>query len=116
MMRLGSRAEAAGPWAQIGIGGSLAAPPLPHHRAYGSVHGGSTAYVLIIVRSWGTSSCAMNLTVRASWTTGWVAIAQGPRDDDAASAARPRGTPRDCSSRVRFLHVRHCCQSNARRR
>ena len=26
----------------IGIGGSLAAPPLPHHRAYGSVHGGST--------------------------------------------------------------------------
>jgi Nucleotidyl transferase AbiEii toxin, Type IV TA system len=27
------------PW--IGIGGSLAAPPLPHHRAYGSVHGGS---------------------------------------------------------------------------
>ena len=26
----------------IGIGGSLTAPPLPHHRAYGSVHGGST--------------------------------------------------------------------------
>src|SRR4029077_12887845 len=25
----------------IGIGGSLSAPPLPHHRAYGSVHGGS---------------------------------------------------------------------------
>ena len=25
----------------IGIGGSFAAPPLPHHRAYGSVHGGS---------------------------------------------------------------------------
>src|SRR3984893_7089849 len=27
--------------AAIAIGGSLAAPPLPHHRAYGSVHGGS---------------------------------------------------------------------------
>jgi putative endonuclease len=27
----------------IAIGGSLAAPPLPHHRAYGSVHGGSVA-------------------------------------------------------------------------
>ena len=27
---------------EIGIGGSLTAPPLPHHRAYGSVHGGST--------------------------------------------------------------------------
>jgi len=25
----------------IGIGGGLAAAPLPHHRAYGSVHGGS---------------------------------------------------------------------------
>jgi hypothetical protein len=25
----------------IGIGGSLTAPPLPHHRAYGSVHGDS---------------------------------------------------------------------------
>ena len=24
-------------WKLIGIGGSLAAPPLPHHRAYGSV-------------------------------------------------------------------------------
>src|SRR5439155_11000272 len=28
------------PWL-IGIGGSLAAPPLPHHRTYGSVYGGS---------------------------------------------------------------------------
>ena len=27
--------------ARIGIGGSLAAPPLPHHRTYGSVYGGS---------------------------------------------------------------------------
>ena len=28
----------------IGIGGSLAAPPLPHHRTYGSVYGGSRSY------------------------------------------------------------------------
>jgi hypothetical protein len=27
--------------AEIGIGGSLTAPPLPHHRTYGSVYGGS---------------------------------------------------------------------------
>jgi hypothetical protein len=26
---------------QIGIGESLAAPPLPHHRTYGSVYGDS---------------------------------------------------------------------------
>jgi hypothetical protein len=29
---------------EIGIGGSLAAPPLPHHRTYGSVYGGSGSY------------------------------------------------------------------------
>jgi hypothetical protein len=28
----------------IGIGGSLVAPPLPHHRTYGSVYGGSRSY------------------------------------------------------------------------
>jgi hypothetical protein len=27
--------------APIGIGGAVARPLLPHHRAYGSVHGGS---------------------------------------------------------------------------
>src|SRR3982751_6376914 len=32
-----SRALAVPLQAEIGIGGSLAAPPLPHHRAYGSV-------------------------------------------------------------------------------
>jgi hypothetical protein len=26
---------------QIGIGGQIAPPPLPHHRTYGSVYGGS---------------------------------------------------------------------------
>src|SRR5882724_1998375 len=30
--------------AWIGIGGSLTAPPLPHHRTYGSVYGGSVDY------------------------------------------------------------------------
>ena len=30
----------------IGIGGHLAMPPLPHHRAYGSVPGGSTGLSL----------------------------------------------------------------------
>jgi hypothetical protein len=27
---------------QIGIGAAVARGPLPHHRAYGSVHGGSS--------------------------------------------------------------------------
>ena len=29
---------------QIGIGEAVARLPLPHHRAYGSVHGGSIGY------------------------------------------------------------------------
>jgi hypothetical protein len=29
---------------EIGIGGNLAVPPLPHHRTYGSVYGGSSDY------------------------------------------------------------------------
>jgi hypothetical protein len=29
---------------RIGIGGNLAVPPLPHHRTYGSVYGGSSDY------------------------------------------------------------------------
>ena len=34
---LAGRFEADGLWILIGIGGHLAMPPLPHHRAYGSV-------------------------------------------------------------------------------
>jgi hypothetical protein len=37
--RIGGPNRRSGP--TIGIGGSLAAPPLPHHRTYGSVYGGS---------------------------------------------------------------------------
>ena len=33
-----------GSTAPNGIGGSLATPPLPHHRTYGSVYGGSADY------------------------------------------------------------------------
>jgi hypothetical protein len=36
----------AGEIRKIGIGGSFAAPSLPHHRAYGSVHGGSVDYAV----------------------------------------------------------------------
>jgi hypothetical protein len=31
---------------QIGIGGRIAPPPLPHHRTYGSVYGGSSGYAI----------------------------------------------------------------------
>src|SRR5882724_13295657 len=32
--------------ARIGIGGRIAPPPLPHHRTYGSVYGGSIGYAV----------------------------------------------------------------------
>ncbi len=31
---------------EIGIGAAVTHRPLPHHRAYGSVHGGSRSYAL----------------------------------------------------------------------
>src|SRR6516162_2283796 len=31
---------------KIGIGGRLTTPPLPHHRTYGSVYGGSVNYAV----------------------------------------------------------------------
>jgi hypothetical protein len=40
---LAVRADAEEPL--IGIGAAVARRPLPHHRAYGSVHGGSIGYV-----------------------------------------------------------------------
>src|SRR5579871_1566333 len=40
----------------IGIGGSLAAPPLPHHRTYGSVYGGSVRLTHPIGRTRSTPS------------------------------------------------------------
>ena len=33
----------------IGIGAAVARRPLPHHRAYGSVHGGSSRLTLTLV-------------------------------------------------------------------
>jgi hypothetical protein len=38
--------EIVGEVRQIGIGAAVTHRPLPHHRAYGSVHGGSRSYAL----------------------------------------------------------------------
>ena len=38
----GKRAKLGDKWHLIGIGAAVARRPLPHHRAYGSVHGGSS--------------------------------------------------------------------------
>src|SRR5713226_9597122 len=47
----------------IGIGGSLAAPPLPHHRTYGSVYGGSRSYA---------NALRSNDSTRVGWAFGFM--------------------------------------------
>src|ERR1700692_649600 len=48
---------------EIGIGGSLAAPPLPHHRTYGSVYGGSRSYA---------NALRSNDSTRVGWAFGLI--------------------------------------------
>ncbi len=48
---------------KIGIGGSLAAPPLPHHRTYGSVYGGSRSYA---------NALRSNDSTRVGWAFGFM--------------------------------------------
>src|SRR5260370_5060636 len=48
---------------KIGIGGSLAAPPLPHHRTYGSVYGGSRSYA---------NALPSNDSTRVGWAFGFI--------------------------------------------
>src|SRR6266436_5242020 len=55
------RLSAKGP--KIGIGGSLAAPPLPHHRTYGSVYGGSRSYA---------NALRSNDSTRVGWAFGFM--------------------------------------------
>src|SRR5260370_6188346 len=52
----------------IGIGAAVACRPLPHHRAYGSVHGGSRSYA---------SSSRITKEDRASGSMHWKARQRG---------------------------------------
>src|SRR6266849_5500998 len=47
----------------IGIGGNLTAPPLPHHRTYGSVYGGSRSYA---------NALRSNDSTRVGWAFGFM--------------------------------------------
>src|SRR5712675_405159 len=56
----------------IGIGGSLAAPPLPHHRTYGSVYGGSRSYA---------NALRSNDSTRVGWAFGFMSNRSDERID-----------------------------------
>jgi hypothetical protein len=64
--------------AAIGIGGSLTAPPLPHHRTYGSVSGGSADYVVRGRAVDGRPSEVKKAFGMAKWSAGLFVSRHGP--------------------------------------
>src|SRR6516162_1088753 len=98
--------------ALIGIGGHLAAPPLPHHRAYGfvprwfdRVERGQEH------RGGGPSKYGLR---RACWTAGCPDLREKPVGEPAATAAWNFGRPRWRSSLKRLGPFCHCRQRYAR--
>ena len=71
---------------QIGIGGSLAAPPLPHHRTYGSVYGGSVDYARGCTLTEGLS---MDGPTRTAGPSGAAVAARASVPSGAALGASP---------------------------
>src|SRR5437764_3162025 len=78
----------------IGIGGSLAAPPLPHHRTYGSVYGGSVDYAVCGTATEARPSDLKKTIGIAMVSAGLFAIRHGPCGLPAVCAAKSRPTPR----------------------
>src|SRR5713226_10022804 len=87
--------------AAIGIGGSLAAPPLPHRRTYGSVYGGSLDYVVTGLARKHRPIDLKQLIGMAVWSARLTASRQGPCGLPAVVAARTRPTPQRRSSAKR---------------
>ncbi len=84
--------------AEIGIGGRLATPPLPHHRTYGSVSGGSVDYANCGVATEAKPSERKKRVGRAMASAGLLLSRHGPCGLPAVWAARSRPTPRRRSS------------------
>lgn len=63
---------------RIGIGGSLTAAPLPHHRTYGSVSGGSVGYADCGAATVARPSDLKNSFDKAMLSAGLAASRQGP--------------------------------------
>src|SRR5438270_10181553 len=104
--------QGAGP-KTLGIGGSLAPPPLPHHRTYGSVYGGSVDYVVLSTATEVRPSGPKNAIGMAILRAGLFASRQGPCGLPAVCAARSRPTPQRRSSANRVLPRFHCFQAIA---
>ena len=103
-------------WPEIGIGGCLAAPPLPHHRAYGSVPGGSVDYAALGWVREGRPSDRKKTFGRAMARAGLLLSRHGPWALPAVFAARCLPTPRRRNAANRTLPRFHCFQTTQRRR
>src|SRR6266498_773142 len=101
---------------KIGIGGSLTAPPLPHHRTYGSVYGGSVDYAVRGLATDGRPSEPKKTIGIAMVSAGLFASRHGPCGLPAVCAARSRPTPQRRSSAKRVCPRFHCFQAMARNR
>src|ERR1022692_4418339 len=98
------------PWDVIGIGAAVTRRPLPHHRAYGSVHGGSRR--LREQSSHNDGSPSDLKYAFESPTARALAFAryQGPRPLPAvllASGSRTRSSNRAARRRRGVFHCRH---------
>src|SRR5260370_137667 len=102
--------------ALIGIGGSLAAPPLPHHRTYGSVYGGSVEYAAFGTATEGKPRERKKPIGIAMVSAGLLLSRQGPCGLPAVCAVRSRPTPRRRSLAKRVRPHSHCFQATARNR
>src|SRR5437763_487959 len=102
----------------IGIGAAVTRRPLPHHRAYGSVHGGSSQLREPVpasegnprTRKYSLESPACNAVERDR--------RHGPWPLEAAWRARSAPTPNSIKAARRRRGVFHCChiaQRNLRR-
>src|SRR5690242_4016487 len=100
----------------IGIGGRLATPPLPHHRTYGSVSGGSVDYAGCGVATEAKPSELRKTVGRAMVSAGLLLSRQGPCGLPAVLAARSWPTPRRRNSAKRVGPRFHCFQAMARNR
>src|SRR2546422_4549718 len=100
----------------IGIGGSLAAPPLPHHRTYGSVYGGSVGYTPLTFWTRSTPSQSQNLFGSAMLSATLRLRRHGPCRVAMVRTASSRFTPRFINSATRRQPVFQCFSTMQRRR
>src|ERR1035437_6212974 len=100
----------------IGMGGRIAPPPLPHHRTYGSVYGGSIGYAFRPSINDGSPNEVREAFDKARCRAGLWLTRHGPLREPAVCADSSLLAPRRTSSAYRLRPVFHCRQKAHRTR